>query len=258
MTSLVHAWAAIRASLESLYFSDIKTVMGLSGLDLTCLAHLEQKPEKGATKGQLMTAVDSAFGKMGEDERQRFTAILTEELLRRKPDVQTQLDEHLSRLGWSVIDRTLVPVEIFDASELEDFPVESRQDMVKAAQRFRDGDLSGAVSAACGAVDSVTTKVYSEQNLGDPGNASFQERCKRAVSARGVIPAMENELRKLGWKEENIVPFKKNFEGALNQGAFVIQTLRSSMGDVHGTKPILRPLVFDSIKWAELLIRAIE
>jgi len=129
--------------------------------------------------------------------------------------------------------------------------------MVKAAQRFRDGDLSGAVSAACGAVDSVTTKVYFEQNLGDPGSASFQERCKRAVSARGVIPAMENELRKLGWKEENIVPFKKNFEGALNQGAFVVQTLRSSMGDVHGTKPILRPLVFDSIKWAELLIRAI-
>lgn len=257
MTTLAHAWGAIRASLESFTFYDIKTMLGLSGLDLTHLAYLEQKPEKGASKGQLMTAIDSVFGKMSEEERTSFTAILTEELLKRKPDVEGQLEEHLSRLGWSVADGTLIPIELFDAAELKDFPAESRQDMLKAARRFRDGDLSGAISAACGAVDSVTTKVYCEQNLGDPGSASFQERCRRAIGARGVIPALESELQNLGWKNEDVIPFKKNFEGALNQGAFVIQTLRSSMGDVHGTKPILRPLVFDSIKWAELLIRAI-
>ena len=53
------------------------------------------------------------------------------------------------------------------------------------------------------------------------------------------------------------MPFKKNIEGALNQGAFVMQSLRSRMADVHGTKPVLRSLVFESLKWAELIVGAL-
>jgi len=44
----------------------------------------------------------------------------------------------------------------------------------------------------------------------------------------------------------------------MNQGAYVIQTLRSNMGDFHGTKPILKPLVFDCLKWIELMLRALK
>lgn len=36
-----------------------------------------------------------------------------------------------------------------------------------------------------------------------------------------------------------------------------MQTLRSKMGDVHGTKPILKPLLFDSLKWAGILVRTL-
>jgi hypothetical protein len=37
-----------------------------------------------------------------------------------------------------------------------------------------------------------------------------------------------------------------------------MQTLRANMSDVHGTKPVLKPLVFDSIKWAEILVRVLS
>ena len=69
---------------------------------------------------------------------------------------------------------------------------------------------------------------------------------------------MTEELIALGWPDAEISRFKKNFEGALTQGAYVMQTLRSKMGDVHGTKPIVKPLVFDSLKWAELLVRSLS
>jgi hypothetical protein len=36
-----------------------------------------------------------------------------------------------------------------------------------------------------------------------------------------------------------------------------MQTLRAQMGDVHGSKPILKPLVFDVVKWAELFVRTL-
>lgn len=258
MTSLLQAWPAIRACLQESKFYDIKEIAGLAGLDLTAVAHLEQKPEKGATKGQLMTAIDGAFGRMTPHDQSRFLIILGEEILRRNPNAEQQLTENLSRLGWVFSDGALLPIEVFDPENLAELPEEARRDLLKAAQRFRDGDLSGAISAACGAVDSATSLVYQQAQLGDPSSASFQERCKRASSAKGVGPALEEQLRALGWPDAEVVPFKKNFEGALTQGAYVMQTLRSKMGDVHGTKPIIKPLVFDSMRWAELLVRSLS
>ena len=195
MNSLLQAWPAIRVSLQASSFYDIKEIAGLAGVDLTALAHLVQKPENGATKGQLMTAIDGAFGVMALTEQSRFLTIVGEEILRRKPETAQQLSENLSRLGWAFSDGTLVPIEVFDPEDLAELPEEARQDLLKAAQRFRDGDLSGAISAACGAVDSATSIVYELAQLGDPGGASFQQRCKRASSAKGVIPALEEELR---------------------------------------------------------------
>ena len=151
----------------------------------------------------------------------------------------------------------IIPIQLFDPHELAELPPEPRRELVKAAQRFRDGDLSGAISAACGAVENVTAQIYAAANLGNPGAASFQERCRKALTARGVTPALEQQLSQLGWDVADITLFRKNFEGALNQGAYVMQSLRSKMGDVHGTKPILKPLVFDCMKWVELVVRAL-
>ncbi|MDR2924960.1 MAG: hypothetical protein LBU76_03270 [Azoarcus sp.] len=111
MKTLTKAWGAIRSSLEQNSFYNIKNLVALAGLDVTLLSHLEQKSEKGATKGQLMTAIDAVFSKMNEQERQQFITILTEELLKKDPAIQDQLEEHLSRHGWGVIDHRLVPLD---------------------------------------------------------------------------------------------------------------------------------------------------
>ena len=254
MTSVLRAWPAVRACLQALSFYDIKEVTGLAGLNVTALAHLVQKPERGATKGQLMTAVDAEFAKMAGAEQRRFLTILVEEILRRKPDSQEQLSEYLTRLGWAFVGETLIPLQLLDPEDLAQTPDVSHADLRKAAQRFRDGDLTGAISAACAAVDSATAQVYQQKGVGDVTQASFQERCRKAAFAKGVLTELDGQLEALGWQRSELVPFRKNLEGALNQGAYVMQTLRSQMGDVHGSKPILTSLVFDSLKWAELIV----
>lgn len=248
------AWPAVRACLQELIFYDIKEVTGLGGLDVTTLAHLDQKQQGGASKGQLMTAVDRQYAKMLPSAREKFLTIIIEEVLRRRPQSQEKLSEYLDRLGWSFVDQTLVPIQVLSPQTLDDTPGECRKDLLKAAQRFRDGDLSGAISAACGAVDSATAMVYRQMSLGDPADASFQEACKKAAQAKGVLTTLDEQLKELGWPQSEIVPFHKNLEGALNQGAYVMQTLRSKMGDVHGSKPILRSVVFDCLRWAELIV----
>jgi len=253
------AWNALRATLQSGFsFYDIKEIVGLAGFNLASIAHLEQKTGGGASKGQLMTGIDQGLNALDKESKNRFIAIVAEEVLKRKPDSRESLDENLSRLGWSLYDNAVIPISIFDASTLGELPSESQADLTKAAQRLRDGDLSGAISSACGALDAVTTETYASAGLGDPTDASFQERCKRSLVARGVLPKLEQQLRGLGWNDSDIGMFRKNFEGAMNQGAYVMQTLRSRMGDVHGTKPILKSLVFNGLKWAELILRALK
>ena len=103
-------------------FYDIKEVTGLGGLDVTTLAHLDQKQQGGASKGQLMTAVDGQYGKMLPSAREKFLTIIIEEVLRRRPQSQDKLSEYLDRLGWSFVDQTLVPIQVLSPQTLDDTP----------------------------------------------------------------------------------------------------------------------------------------
>lgn len=226
MENIDQAWNALRATLQNNFsFYEIKEIVGLAGFDLASIAHLEQRTGDGASKGQLMTGIDRGLRTLDEESTKRFIAVVAEEVLRRRPDSRESLEDNLSRLGCSLSGNTVIPIRIFDTSVLPELPSESQHELIKAAQRLRDVDLSGAISSACGALDAATSAIYSSAGLGDPTKSSFQERCKRSLQARGVIPQMEQQLCELGWSEQEIRLFLKNFEGAMNQGAYVIQTL---------------------------------
>ena len=177
-------------------------------------------------------------------------------MMRRKPEVVDELERVLSRVGWKFSGTALIPIEVFDIAELTDIPETAQADLQKAASRLRDGDLSGALSAACGALDSVTSDIYSRHGLGDAGKASFQERIRKSLDALQVKDRLIDELaNNIGWVETDYKPLSANLDGSLNQAAYIMQKLRADMGDVHGTKPVIAALVYDSIKWSSLLLR---
>jgi hypothetical protein len=249
-------WGPIRSSLTANFsFGDIKQIIGYADIDMSLLAHLEQKSQGGASKSQLLSAIDKQIGQMDAKQSGVVALICCEEMLRRKPELIDELERVLSRVGWKFSDTTLLPVEVFDVAELKEIPEVAHEDIQKAASRLRDGDLSGSLSASCGALDSVTGAIYQEFGLGDHQKASFQERIKKSLSAIDASDNLKNELREIGWPESDISPLSSNLDGSLNQAAFVMQKLRSSMGDVHGTKPVVSALVFDSIKWSLLMLR---
>lgn len=256
-TSIIRAWGPARVCLEDLQFDQIKQVAGLAGFDLREVAHLVQQEPVSATKGQLLAFVDAQLRHMDEQETTRFLTVLIEELLRHSPKARETLEGYLNRLGWSFVKGTLVSVALFDVAVLTDTPDDAHANLLRAAQRLRDGDLNGAITSAAGAVDAAVSQVYLDESLGDPMSASFQERCKKALTARGVLPELERQLAEVGWSPTEYVPFKRNLEQAFSRGAYILQTLRSQMGDVHGSKPIVRSLVFDAIRWAELLVGAL-
>jgi len=245
-------WGVVSKSLKDFTFAEIKEIVALAGFDRTLLSHLQQKQGSGgASKGNLISEIDKNINRFKESEKKHFLNILVEEMLTRKPKLEKELDAYLNRLGWKIYQNQVIPIEIFDISDLNDLHEKSHQDLLKAVQRFRDGDLGGALASACSAVDSVTTDIYKTYQLGNPDSVSFQEKCNKSVQTIGIA----DKFSELDWDDKDITPFKKNLEGSLNQYAFVMQKLRAKMSDVHGTKPILKPLVFNSIKYAEILIR---
>ncbi|SHF19881.1 hypothetical protein SAMN02745206_01527 [Desulfacinum infernum DSM 9756] len=255
MSEINKSWNVIRAILQNNFkFYEIKEIVGLAGFNVTLISHLEQKAGGGASKGQLITAIDKGFAQT--ENKTHFISIVVEEILKRKNHLENELQQYLNRLELTIAERKVLPIELLDTSELAELPADAQQDLVKAIERFRNGDLSGAVSSACAAIDSVTSKIYIKKDLGDHGSASFQEKCKKSIQALCVMDKIKNDLKELGWKEVDI--FVKNLEGSLNQAAYVMQSLRSKMGDVHGTKPTLKPLVYDSLKWASLILRILN
>lgn len=249
-------WGPIRSSLTANFgFGDIKKIVGYADIDMSQLAHLEQKPLDGASKSQLLSEIDKQVGYMEPNRVGVIASICCEEMLRMNPSLTGELERVLSRVGWKFSGTTLLPVEIFDISELKDIPEKAHEDIQKAASRLRDGDLSGSLSASCGALDSVTGTIYQEFGLGDPNKASFQERIKRSIDAIGAKENLLGELQDIGWSESDAKPLALNLDGSLNQAAFVMQKLRSNMGDVHGSKAVVSALVYDSIKWSLLLLR---
>ena len=195
---------------------------------------------------------------LDQHAKSRVLTRIAEEIVRRRPDQQDPLDEYLERLGWQFVDGTLIPIDVFDVADLAELPGDARADLVKAATRLRDGDLDGALTSACAAVDSVTDSVYATHGLKSQSSDGFQARCSTAIKAKRVITELTAELNALGWNQADAEKLAQNLRGALNHGAYVMQTLRSRMGDVHGSKPVLKPLVFDSLKWAALLVRVMK
>ncbi len=166
-TSLNQAWGALRVVLrEAFSFYEIKDLAGLAGIDVTRLARLEQKAGGGASKRQLMTALDREIAQLGHADKARVLNHFAEEVVRQPHYESERLDDYLERLGWQFADGKLVPINVFDVAELANLPDVSKTDLLKAATRLRDGDLSGALGAACAAVDSATNAVYADHRLG--------------------------------------------------------------------------------------------
>lgn len=256
-TELKKLWGIVRRYLGELSFSLIKDVVGLTGFPISELGNLQQKQSGGATKDRLLSEIDKIVNDYEYEDLNLFLNTICEEIHKRLPHHQDELQSYLNKIGWQFIDGNLLPIEIFDKSELPELPQRTRDDFIKALTKFSSGDLSGSLGSACSSLDSLTTEIIIKNNLGEATKMSFQQK---VVESFKVLPKNEivSDLVDLGWQQVDAEKLMHNLAGSINQIAFVLQKLRSDMSDVHGTKPVLKELVYFSLKWAEILSRILK
>ena len=140
-----------------------------------------------------------------------------------------------------------------DAREARFLPPSAATELGRAMSRLIDGDYSGAITSACGAVELVTLAIYMNHNLGNPGNTSFQAKVNTAFKRLDVFEEMSDEFVSIGMDPEKASAVVEQMKKASNHAAHALQVLRHAMGDAHGSKPALRQTAYDAVKWSSAI-----
>ena len=176
-------WGSIRGVLRNACsFAEIKDVVGAAGLPVFKLAHLQQKFSGGASKGQLMDAIDGLVNDMVDEDRDRFVVSCITEIININRNYSEELETVLNRVGWGISDSDLYPLRLQIDLDAFSFSEKIHLGVKNCLRRYKDGDYSGSISAICGVVDSLTEGIYEEYNLENHKLQKYQQRISKSFT----------------------------------------------------------------------------
>lgn len=238
-------FGVLLAELRSLSLTNARTVVAAAGI--TGLNAPKQYWDP------FFTGVESAFYRLEPEARLAALRILASRLAN-SGTVRSLFAHH----GYEYIDGTFVPTALLDQREARYLPPSSASELAKATKRLVDGDETGAITSACGAVDSLMQQLYTAHGLGNPASAAFAAKVNTAAQRLGVFQEMKDEFIEVGMAMSDAEAIVGEMGKSINHAAQMLQALRRSMGDVHGSKPSLRRAAYNAIKWASAICGLFE
>ncbi len=195
-----------------------------------------------------LTGVEQAFQRL--DVAARVTAVrILADHFSESEDVRLFFSRH----GFQYVGGAFVPVAFLDQRESLYLPSSSAAELAKAMKRLVDEDETGAVTAACGAVDTLMQELYRAHDLGNPNGVAFAAKVNTAAKQLRIFEDMKAELVDLGMNAPDAETIVVQMKRATNHAAQMLQVLRRTMGDVHGSKAALRHTAYDAVKWASAI-----
>jgi hypothetical protein len=251
-------YGALRSQLNNLSVQNIRNTVAAAGIDVGRIPARAESRSGLGSRAEVMPAVDRLFGELSREAKLTALRVLGEKLAGGSAELQEEVQDILGRHGFQFIEGAFVPVGELDAREAAFLPRSSSRELARAMARLADGDESGAITAACGAVDLATQAAYKSEGLGDPALASFQTKVNTVLKRLESFEAMEREFVEIGMSPADAAAIVKETRTATNAAAHALQLLRRTMGDVHGSKPALRRTAYDAIKWASAICGLLE
>ena len=200
-----------------------------------------------------LAGVDRVFMQLDPEARLAAVHVLADQFADRDK-VRRLFAKH----RYEYIDGTFVPTALLDQREARYLPSSSASELAKAMKRLVDGDESGAITSACGAVETLMNELYDAHGLGDPSKIAYAAKLNTAMQHLRIFDDMRDELIALGMKITDADGIVVDMRKGTNHAAQMLQTLRRSMGDVHGSKPALQRMAYDAIKWASAICGLFE
>lgn len=250
---------ALLSEVFKLSIPSIRRIVGRAGIDASQIPSRSEAQGGGGSRAEVVPAVQRLFGAMSEDRRIRCLPILADSLMWEygaDSNAARNLECLLGQHGFQYVDGTFVPIKALDERERKFVPGSAFTEITAAFDRLALGDESGAITKACGAVDSTTTAIY-EKNRWEH-NPSFQAKVNTVFTRLETFERLEADLVSIGICPDDARKIAGEARETSKHAAEALQVIRRAMGDVHGTKPALRKTAYDSIKWASAICGLLE
>lgn len=245
-------WGPIESLIFELNSDQVQDIISSSGLVINWHLTENQSYAHITRKREFRQRINQQYLNLSTKDREQFILNVIRSLIKVNNGFKERLNDYLKNIGWLFVEDKLIKIDILDPEDLEFLPSFSKNDITKASERIQT-DLSGSITSSCGAIESACSEIYKKYDLGDIGSTSFQEKIKKSLAAINFFERLKTDLEYIGWNSNDTEIFCKNFEGSVNQISYVMQSLRSNMGDTHGSKPVINTIVFDAIKWAIII-----
>lgn len=235
-------WSVARGLLQQHFsFNDMKKICGFVGLPIEQLNYLSQRQGEKArynTKGELSDGLDRLFNELSsEEEKDRAVVFLFQEMVDKFQLNQDFLDEtkkYVGRFGWTINGNQLAPLELIIPIQMSAIPDEFQDRIDKLLERYRSGDLNGAITTLAGMIDDLTEMIWKEhENLNHQNHA--QAGFDKKVT--GAFDKLRDGLTlTLGESHPDTKEIVSSMNGAVAQSAKALQKLRRSFSDTHGER----------------------
>ncbi len=228
----------------------IRTIVAAAGLDASRIPSNSEARGGTGSRAEIVPVIQQLFGELSLEQKVIALPILAQRTL---PASEQLMAQH----GFEFRNEAFVPVGVIDEREAPYLPKQSRSEISAAFDRLVRGDESGAITKACGAVESLVLAIYEKNGWNDIPLA-FQAKVNTVVKRLNVFEKMRDELSQIGMRQEDTEKIVEEMQETTKHAAESLQVIRRAMGDVHGTKPALTRTVYDSIKWASAICGLLE
>ncbi|HYL63921.1 MAG TPA: hypothetical protein VE077_14980 [Candidatus Methylomirabilis sp.] len=235
----------------------IREAAAAAGIDASRIPATSEARGGMGSRAEVTPALHKLFSELSHDRKERALPILAERVMARDDEAYRGLMHLLQQHGYEFEKGAFVRIGVIDEREVRYLPASATAELAKAIARLSADDQSGAITAACGAVDATTTALYEKHNLGDPG-ASFQTKVNTVIGRLKIIEKLEKELTEVGVKPVDARKIAEEIHEATKHATEALQVIRRTSGDVHGTKPTYTRTVYDTIKWASAICGLFE
>ena len=238
---------ALLSEIQNLSVPKIHKAVAAAGMDAGQLP-----PE--ADRAKLMPKVYGLFSALSHDDKVRVIPILAEQIFQQQqPDSLVRL---LQQHGFHYINGGVVPIGFVDEREAFHLPQTAATELSGAMDRLMRGDLSGAVTNACGAVDSTTSRLMTKHGLASA--QAFSAKVITVVNGLQIFEGLQQEIEGMGVPAAEAKTIAANLHDATKKAADALAAMRRTMGDVHGKKKATVQMVYSSVKLASAICGFME
>src|SRR5436309_2297152 len=156
---------------RNLSIPSIREAAAAAGIDAARIPATSEAQGGMGSRAEVTPALHRLFGELSAERKERALPILADRVMARGEEARTRLTKLLEQHGYQFHRGLLSKVGVLDEREARHLPQTATSEPAKAIGRVAEGDESdesGAITAACGAVDATTTALYEKHNRRDP------------------------------------------------------------------------------------------